>query len=465
MEKKLRTFLIVTIVIVAILVVKAILFFTAKPKITINYYTEYNKISKPKDYDPNDNADELYKKARAVFVPPSEIVIWASYKLDTDINEADKIVLREWLEKNRQCIKYIEEGNKKKFFWAEENEENEGELYPKNLGPENIFQLSWLLEKYAKVAAIDGQFEDALISLIECWKIGDHYTNPKLLLVNQICGMRIKERVAKRAFVILDCYVLDVNELKSWQEQWQKQFDGDNYFPEFRTERLSHFDSIQNNFTYHPKGKGRLAWKKAKHFTTLCGKFYNMRVYLSCFIGPNSNQVLEMVTSVCDYYQSIVEKTPWEVRNSEAEYTNNLEKRKDKQPILDVLIPDLRPIWWCYHRLKARNSALVTVIAVLRYKSDHGNYPENLEVLLKDKYLAKIPQDPFCEGPLVYNLLDDYFELYSVGQDFLDDSGKLFQGGNVLTGAPYGDEVFWPPLRKGRKNIKVLDMRTFDDIE
>ena len=172
-----------------------------------------------------------------------------------------------------------------------------------------------------------------------------------------------------------------------------------------------------------------------------------------------------MVTSVCDYYQSIVEKTPWEVRNSEAEYTNNLEKRKDKQPILDVLIPDLRPIWWCYHRLKARNSALVTVIAVLRYKSDHGNYPENLEVLLKDKYLAKIPQDPFCEGPLVYNLLDDYFELYSVGQDFLDDSGKLFQGGNVLTGAPYGDEVFWPPLRKGRKNIKVLDMRTFDDIE
>ena len=259
MEKKLRTFLIVTIVIVAILVVKAILFFTAKPKITINYYTEYNKISKPKDYDPNDNADELYKKARAVFVPPSEIVIWASYKLDTDINEADKIVLREWLEKNRQCIKYIEEGNKKKFFWAEENEENEGELYPKNLGPENIFQLSWLLEKYAKVAAIDGQFEDALISLIECWKIGDHYTNPKLLLVNQICGMRIKERVAKRAFVILDCYVLDVNELKSWQEQWQKQFDGDNYFPEFRTERLSHFDSIQNNFTYHPKGKGRLA--------------------------------------------------------------------------------------------------------------------------------------------------------------------------------------------------------------
>jgi len=438
----------------ALFILKIVLFLTAKPKITVDYVAEYNRISCPQDYDPNDNADELYKKAGAVFVPPSEIVIWASYKLDTDINEADKIVLREWLEKNRQCIKYIEEGNKKKFFWAEENEENEGELYPKNLGPENIFQLSWLLEKHAKVAAIDGQFEDALISLIECWKIGAHYTNPKSLLANQIHGLMTKERVLKTALSILDLHKIDAENLQVWQKSWKEEFEKDEYVPSFQTERLVYYDLIQRSFVDNGRGTGRLAWKMAKNFTALCGQLYNLRIYLSCLTGPNKKEVTEIVNSVFDHYEKAIEKTPWEIRIVEQDYRAKVEQIMGNDPILNSFIPSLDSYCFCYYRLRAYSEALITAISVLRYKADNGNYPKNLDQLIHQKYLTKLPRDPFSTGPLIYNLLDDDFELYSIEKDFRDDGAGRFQGGNPISGIPRGDEVFWPPLSKGRRNMK-----------
>ncbi len=67
-------------------------------------------------------------------------------------------------------------------------------------------------------------------------------------------------------------------------------------------------------------------------------------------------------------------------------------------------------------------------------------------------------ENPFSNGPLVYNLLDDDFELYSIEKDFKDDSAGRFPGGNPISGIPEGDEVFWPPLSKGRKNIKIYKL-------
>ncbi len=453
MRKK-RVYIFGLILIVLVLVVvKGIVFFSAGPKVTVNYLAEYNKLSRPEGFDPNDNADPLYKKAGAVYVPPSGLAAEARHKDYEDINDADKDALREWLTGNNQCIQYLKEGSQRKFFWAEENENNDAMLSAENLGPPDIMQLTRLLEQRASLAAMDGRFEDALTSLLECWKIADHYTDPKLLLQHQVFGMLVKQQTLKTAFVLLDCFTLDPNDLRLWQERWQSEFDGDDYVPGFQTERLFYYDRIQRNFVYHPKGKGRLAWKRASYFTALCGEGYNRRIYLSCLIGPSSNQVSQTVSSVCDYYESTLDKTPSQVRDLEAEYARNLEKIRIEQPILNDLIPKLRPMWWCYHRLKARSAALTAVIAALRYKEDYDNYPENLESLTPE-YLSNLPQDPFGQGPLVYHLLDGDFELYSIEKDFEDNGGARYQGGNPISGIPKGDEVFWPPFRPGRKNMK-----------
>jgi hypothetical protein len=70
-----------------------------------------------------------------------------------------------------------------------------------------------------------------------------------------------------------------------------------------------------------------------------------------------------------------------------------------------------------------------------------------------------MPQDPFSEGPLVYHWLVDDFELYSVGPDFKDDGGKRNHSNYPFSGSNEGDDVFWPPIRKNRENVKFFPHR------
>jgi len=447
------------LLIIAAIATKAIQFLAAEPKVTVDYLAEYNKISKPDGFDQNDNADELYKEAGRAYASPSTSASYFRNKEIQDINEVDKTSLNEWIAQNSRCLKYLEEGNKKKFFWAKEDENRDGVLVAKNLGPENMDDITQLLRQKARLAAMDGNFEDSLKALIEWWKVRQHYSNPKMLWPQR--EIQTKSHILKAASLILDYFTLDANTLRLWQEKWQKEFDADDYIPDFQTQRLYYYDQIQRNFVYNTKGEGHLAWKRVKYFLCLCGEEYNRRIYLSCFNGPTSNEVSQIVSSVCDYYQGIVNKTPWEVRYPEAEFQSHLEELQKKKPIFGHFVPLIRPVWVSYHGLKAQSDALVTVTAILRYKADHNTYPENLEVLLKYKYIEKLPKDPFSDGPLVYHLLKDEFELYSVGPDFIDDGGKGVWGHDLLFAAnDEGDEIFWPPLKRDLQNRKLYRFKS-----
>jgi hypothetical protein len=353
-------------------------------------------------------------------------------------------------------MKYLAEGNTKKYFWAEENEKRNDDVFcPNNLGPKNINELIQLFKQRAKVSAMNSYFNDALTDLIECWKIGQNYTNPNYYWSQQVSGMFDKEHSLDIAFMILDCFKLDANDLQLWQEKWQEQFDMDKYRIGFKTHRLFWYDYVQRNFVYHPEGKGRLALEKAKYFECLCDHGFDPR--RSCVIGPTSKEMLEIVEYACKHYESfngLRDDTPWYCYYSEQKFQKEIEEWKVKHPIPDIFVPDIKPYWFYYHRLKAKRDALITVIALLRFKADHGHYPKNLEALRG--YITKMPQDPFSEGPLVYHWLVDDFELYSVGPDFKDDGGKRSQIGNPLTGIGKGDDVFWPPFRLNRENVKFM---------
>ena len=92
----------------------------------------------------------------------------------------------------------------------------------------------------------------------------------------------------------------------------------------------------------------------------------------------------------------------------------------------------------------------MTIIAVLRYAQDKGDYPDNLGELITAGYLKEIPLDMFSDKPLVYRKTDDGFTLYSVGPNFIDDSGESGKDkkGKVRLWAENGDAVFWPALKK-----------------
>jgi hypothetical protein len=46
-----------------LVILKIAFVLTAKPKITVDYIAEYNRITRPANYDPNNNAAQYYQKA------------------------------------------------------------------------------------------------------------------------------------------------------------------------------------------------------------------------------------------------------------------------------------------------------------------------------------------------------------------------------------------------------------------
>jgi hypothetical protein len=223
-----------------------------------------------------------------------------------------------------------------------------------------------------------------------------------------------------------------------------------------------------------------LAWKKAKDFdegesvtyvekdgkTYVVWKRRGLNPRYSCLFGAKSNEVKGIVDYICEHYEKYGDKSPWFWFNTEEEFQKEIKEWRTKHLIPNMFIlPNLKPLkllWLRYHRLKAKSNGLVAVIALMRYKADHGNYPKNLEMLRSRegyRYLEKMPKDPFSERFLVYHWLVDDFELYSVGPDFKDDGGQRLPRGNSFSISSVnekGDDVFWPPFRLDRENVRYM---------
>ena len=85
----------------------------------------------------------------------------------------------------------------------------------------------------------------------------------------------------------------------------------------------------------------------------------------------------------------------------------------------------------------------MTIVAPLRYKAEHGQFPQTLDRLVPE-YLKAVPQDPFGPGPLTYKRQDDDFLLYSWGLNFQDHGGQHNKEA-FRNKKESGDYVFWPP--------------------
>ena len=114
--------------------------------------------------------------------------------------------------------------------------------------------------------------------------------------------------------------------------------------------------------------------------------------------------------------------------------------------LLEIWTPAIGRICEIAHRNKIDVEAALTVISILRYKQDVGDYPESLEKLIEANYLRKLPLDPFSDSPLVYKRTDNNVVLYGVGENFKDDGGESGKDnkGKVKLWADNGDAVFWP---------------------
>jgi hypothetical protein len=97
-----------------------------------------------------------------------------------------------------------------------------------------------------------------------------------------------------------------------------------------------------------------------------------------------------------------------------------------------------------YWRSQAQLRAAIVALAVERYRREHGRWPSSLAELVPDK-LPHIYIDPYDGQPLRYRRNKEGVVIYSVGQDKIDDGGKLDR---IKPGADIGIQLWDPDKRR-----------------
>jgi hypothetical protein len=101
---------------------------------------------------------------------------------------------------------------------------------------------------------------------------------------------------------------------------------------------------------------------------------------------------------------------------------------------LYVLMPSVLPAAIAEQRAAVRLQLTEVAFALAAYRSDHGNYPEQLAQLVPN-YVEEVPSDPFAEGDVRYNRRGGEYLLYSLGMNGEDDGGRGWNS------EPRGDDI------------------------
>jgi hypothetical protein len=299
-----------------------------------------------------------------------------------------------------------------------------------------------------------------------------------------------------------------VHQLQEMQERLTNLYRSNSTTFDFNSDKIIFLDMVQHTFTKGGLGGGHLIPKYIKPlvysgsaaeskltfqqyilyllFPKYMGSWlegeYGRNVYINrkvmnryfrnqvlclpiSLIHSRSNETIAKYNQVFEQIQAIQIMTPFQIKQTktsiELERPNFLDGEIHLDPFTKIsryfLIGMLTP--WVDDNLsrhifenKAMYEAIITILALKRYKLENGDYPETLDELLSKGYIATIPMDPFSDKPLVYKKTGTDFTMYSFGEDFKDDGGtrstnnsrNIVTWGKRSTDKQGCDAVFWP---------------------
>ena len=455
--------LIVAGFLVVLLLAKIFIFFTAKPKITVDYVAQYNEFSRPQDYDSSENAALYYQKAFNTFIQmPDEL---SNLEPWSDMNDPDKKLLQDWLAANAEAFELYRKATQKPYCWQEriplDTPPRMGDFMVSELNSHRIIAdaLVWS----AKDHSAESQFQSAFEALITCYRAGGHQCHPNLLLFEQLLGLRLKGTAVENAFFIIDKYDIPSDALKLFQDALTKELEDDVYVPSLQTEKFTAYDILQRTFIDNGSGTGRWAWSTGWP-RCLCGpdsdlKELQRRLYF-CLFGPTRKDIKNQIDWALTQSDQIMQKTPWQVKNQNPDLFDKIHKIKNSHIVFvgDTFTINPECLLNVYYQTKTQTEALVTVLAILRYRNDTSKLPESLDKLMDTGYLQNIPKDPYSNSSLIYKVRGDTFSLYSVGEDFMDNGGLIVQDDvwkeEISIAVKSPDIVYW--------QIKIIEPKPIE---
>jgi len=321
-----------------------------------------------------------------------------------------------------------------------------------------------LLQGQALLNAANGDLHAAIEALVENYKFAAHLSDPKMAITFAL-GRLISTNLT---FRILADTQIDAAQLNILQQQVETILCRQTEW-HFEWDRIQALDLIQRIFTDDGHGNGRLVFSDLSKgqvegyimrqqdssvaqsgFIRALRDLFNrddmatphagIKTFSIALFGPDRKQTLKLVEDYYSYLENLSKETPWQWRLRAINPQKAIADMKRNCLLSDAMgmQEDFMVIRDNYIA-RAYESALLTTIALLRYKADKGKLPQTLNELVADGYLKELPMDPFSDKTLVYKQTGDDFTLYSVGTDFADNNGtpgRWHDNGK--------DIVFWP---------------------
>ena len=469
-RKKFWIVLAVCLGIIVLLSVKVYLFFNAKPNIKINYVAKWNKLSKPANYDPNQNAYFDYKKALDCEVKrpqqinyPDKYPDWSDWP--GDMNEGQLKIVKDWVKQNSKSIYYFKQASVKPYSWSENDENNVDTDYLAfgNFALVNFMDCVTAVEWEAKINASDNQLPAAFDNIAILLQTGNLLIYGKKSASEQLDGQFARIRACRAMLMILDNGRID----KPLLEDLKKKLDIINSNAQgtidLETERMTMYHNIQRYFSDDGKGSGHLLYAKIKGSFSRDEDKFSLSEYLDNLFsgkrqprrpgplwlairGPDRKAYLQMADKLIQCQYDLQGKLSQKERKAKEDVISSFYNlvRQD-YPFLTFRIPRTDDLA-LERRTKAELQGILTLLSIFLYKADKGSYPVNLTELVLTGYIKTIPEDPFRNGPLIYKQAVDNFTLYSVGMNGTDEGGKIIRdnAGRILMWDKKGDTVFWP---------------------
>lgn len=452
-----KCFLIVVLILIVIMLAFFILrilpLLTAKPAIKVDYIAEYNKITRPVNYTPNENAAPYYQKAFEALMEIPQAIKENSKTWPGDMNDSQFNTMKSWLASNSRAFDYLKQAVQRPFCWVERHGTDNAIFNIELPEVSKVRTAAWGLSLQAKLNALQGQDRLAFTQIIELHQMGLHYSGP-VTLVEQLVGTTTKSIALNTAFSILDKIKVDPGVITNFQTRLEQEIQKSKPLNFSIGERIYGLDITQQMFTDDGKGNGRLIPAKLfkyKKDSPIAPSISYVRSILICLNHPGRQETLRLQKKLYEELDKIIYKTPWQLRKDGTSYQDYVQKLTKGNYFLNDDASSFGRVCEMYQRQKISGEALVTTLALLRYKADKGQLPENLPQLVDSGYIKELPMDPYSGKPLVYKRIDDNFTLYSFGADFDDDGGTPGKWGEGPQG---GDQVFWPVQKMNQEETK-----------
>ncbi len=430
-------------------------FFSGKPRITINYVDQLNRMVRP-TADESLNAAPLYNKAAELYQKTTDNIGMLLGKRSNDVNSEQKQTIEKWLADNNEILDLVVAGSKKPYYWQtyqSKDKELRSILFPNLAG---FRKLAYSLRWRAQLNAEKSRYQDAFDDIKTSYRIGWHLKTSGGTFIEQLMGMALKAVSVGTFRDILSRYQIDSAVLAATQKDFEQIVADENFIISLKGEKLFFYDEIQRCFTDDPIGGGHLYLKRIAELGEIGEPNYpNLRFFeilltkgplQILFTHPNKQQTVEMYDRYYNFWENIARKTPAQLKTEEINVDEQALKIVKGNILLETLAPAISKVFEIGYRNKVDVESTLPLIAILRYKQDFGDYPENLDKLIETGYLKSLPIDPFSDKPIVYKKTKDNFTLYSVGSNFVDDGGQPGRDkkGNIQRYMDNGDWIFWP---------------------